>query len=347
MNDQFSTNRQNARSSLSSVEQALGDGTDLLVNVQTLVVQAGNGVLSQSDRGMVATELEGRLQDLMGVANTADGAGGYLFSGYHVSTQPFLQTASGANYQGDQGQRVLQVGSARHMAISDTGNAVFENIRTGNGTFSALPAGGNVGTGVVESTAVTDSTQLGHAYELKFSVSGTPAATSYTVTDTSTTPASAVQGGAYAPGQQIAFKGMALAISGAPADGDTFTVAPSPRQSVFTTITDLINVLRAPADTAQQKAVLSNGLNEASGNLKNALDNMLTVRASVGSRLKELDYLDNTGDDLKVQYAGTLSDLQDLDVAKAMSTFSQQQLALEAAQKSFKAVSSLSLFNYI
>jgi flagellar hook-associated protein 3 FlgL len=200
---------------------------------------------------------------------------------------------------------------------------------------------------VVESTAVTDSTQVGHAYELKFSVGGTPAATSYTVTDTSTSPASVVQGGAYAPGQQIAFNGMSLAISGAPADGDTFTVAPSPRQSVFTTITDLINVLRAPADTDQQKAVLSNGLNEASGNLKNALDNMLTVRASVGSRLKELDYLDSTGDDLKVQYAGTLSDLQDLDVAKAMSTFSQQQLTLEAAQKSFKAVSSLSLFNFI
>jgi flagellar hook-associated protein 3 FlgL len=39
--------------------------------------------------------------------------------------------------------------------------------------------------------------------------------------------------------------------------------------------------------------------------------------------------------------------LQDLDMTKAISLFSQQQLSLQAAQQSFKAMSGLSLFNYI
>jgi len=67
----------------------------------------------------------------------------------------------------------------------------------------------------------------------------------------------------------------------------------------------------------------------------------------VGSRLKELDTLDSAGDDLDLQYASTLSGLQDLDVVKAISQFSQQQTTLQAAQKSFTAMSGLSLFNYI
>jgi flagellar hook-associated protein 3 FlgL len=74
---------------------------------------------------------------------------------------------------------------------------------------------------------------------------------------------------------------------------------------------------------------------------------VLTVQASVGSRMKELDNLDSTGDDLNIQYQTTLGDLQDLDMVKAISLFSQQQQTLQAAQMSFKTMSGLSLFNYI
>ena len=74
---------------------------------------------------------------------------------------------------------------------------------------------------------------------------------------------------------------------------------------------------------------------------------MLSVRAEVGSRLKEIDTLDSAGDDLDLQYASTLSGLQDLDMVKAISLFSQQQITLQAAQKSFTSISGLSLFNYI
>jgi flagellar hook-associated protein 3 FlgL len=177
INTQFGTNRQNARSSLSQVELALQNTTSLLQDAQTLTVNAGNGTLAPADRASLATELEGRLNDLLGLANSADGAGGYLFSGYKSTTLPFTQTATGAQYQGDQGQRQLQVGSSRQVAISDSGSSVFENNVTGNGTFQTQAAVANTGSGIVSSGAVANAALLtGHDYSIVFAVSGAPAA---------------------------------------------------------------------------------------------------------------------------------------------------------------------------
>jgi flagellar hook-associated protein 3 FlgL len=349
LNNQYATNRSNANSSLALVEGALSDSGDLLMDVQTLVVQAGNGTLSKADRLMIATEIEGRMQDLIGVANTADGSGGYLFSGYKGTTVPFIQTDTGAAYQGDQGQRKLQVGSSRSVAISDSGSSVFENNRTGNGSYQTTVGPSNQGTAVAVTGSVSDSSKLtGHNYTLEFKVSGTPAVTTYSVVDGSGTPAGPLPTNEpYVAGKQITFDGASFSITGEPANGDKFEVKPSEKESIFTTMTSLVKALRDSGEDKTSLATLSNKLNTASEGLKSSLDNILTVRASVGSRMKELDYLDSSGSDLGIQYDATLSKLQDLDMVKAISQYATQQQTLEAAQKSFKTMSSLSLFNYI
>ena len=81
--------------------------------------------------------------------------------------------------------------------------------------------------------------------------------------------------------------------------------------------------------------------------MDNSIANVLTVRTSTGARLKELDSVKNANDDRALTYSQTLSTLQDLDYAKAASELAQQQVNLEAAQKSFSKVAGLSLFNYI
>lgn len=360
VNTQLATNRSNARSDLSQEDVALASVTSLLQDVKTLAVNAGNGGMTQKDRESLAVELEGKLNDMLGVANTANGEGGYLFSGYAATTQPFTLTPTGALYLGDQGQRELKVGSTRQMPISDSGHSVFENNINGNGTFVTGAAAGNFGrggTGIIAPGSVADPTLLtGHQYQIDFQVvpatPGTPKATTYTVTDVTLgqpvppapVPAVPVP---YVSGQNISFDGLQFDIKGDPADQDQFTVAPSSKQSVFATLTNLIGALRAPGDGAAGQASLNNALNQVQSNIDNATDNVLAVRASVGSRLKELDTLDSTGDDIGLQYATTLSNLQDVDTVKAISMFTQQQTNLDAAQKSFKSISGLSLFNYI
>jgi flagellar hook-associated protein 3 FlgL len=352
MNAQFATNRQNARSALSQEEVGLTGVQQLIQDVQVIGVAAGGGTNSASDRATYANELQGRLDELVSLANSSDGNGGYLFSGYKSTTLPFVQTNKGVEYQGDQGQVQLQVGSSRKVAIGDSGSSLFSTIPTGNGVFATAFVAGNTGTGVISAGAVSDPRQLtGHSYEIAFSDIGTPPVSSYTITDltTNTTvpPAPAVASVPYQSGNSIGVGGMNFDIKGIPAAGDKFSVQPSEKQSIFTTLSKMIDTLRAPANTVAEKLALADGLAQANGNLSAALDNVLTVRSSVGSRQKELDSLDTSGQDADIQYAATLSGLQDLDIVKAISLFSQQQATLEAAQKTFKSVSGLSLFNYI
>ncbi|QYF92019.1 flagellar hook-associated protein FlgL [Massilia sp. PAMC28688] len=348
VNSQFAVNRQNARSSLSEVELSLTSATTLLQDVQSLAVKANNGVLSQADRESLAVELEGHLEDMFGIANNTDGSGNYLFAGFKSNTPPFAKVPGGAQYMGDQGGRQLQVSAARQVGVSDSGSAVFENNRTGNGTFVTSARAANTGTGVISSGAVVNAAAMpSTAYEITFAGSGS--ATTYSVIDKKTglPPPDAVGPQPYSPDQQIAFGGLSFSVKGNPAAGDKFDLDPSSKQSVFKTMSDMIATLRAPAGNAAQLAQLSNGLNKATENLSSALDNVLGIRASVGARQKELDTLDAAGEDLDIQYAATLSNLQDLDMVAAITEFTQQQMTLEAAQKSFKSMSGLSLFNYI
>jgi flagellar hook-associated protein 3 FlgL len=248
LNTQYGLNRQHAKSALASEEGSLSSVTSLLQDVKTTVIAAGNGSLSDTERGFMATELRGRFEELLGLANSRDPMGNYQFSGYQTTTPPFAETTPGTvQYQGDQGQRMMQVDATRQMAANSTGQAVF-------------------------------------------------------------------QGGG---------------------------------QDIFVTLNDLITLLQTPVVDAATTTALNNGLATANNNLDLALDNVLTVRASVGSRLQELDALDNAGEDRHIQYSQILSDLQDLDYTQALTQLSQQQITLEAAQRSFVAVSGLSLFNFL
>lgn len=347
INAQFGTNRSNAKSALSEEESVLQSVTRLLQDVKTLSVNAGNGALADEQRQILANELRGRYDELLGLANSRDGSGNYIFGGYQTTSPPFSNTTAGVSYSGDQGQRMLQVGQARQMASSDPGSSVFENNRTGNGRFVSSAAAGNSGTGIIGTGAVTDLTQLtGRNYSIAFTVDPTTGATTYDVNQI-LPPLSLSTGTPYVSGQGIAFDGMRIEIAGKPANGDVFNVSPSADQSVFKTLEDLLDTLMAPAAGPLGQAKLTNGLNVANVNLDNALDNILSVRTSIGARLKEIDSLDSAGDDLKIQYSKTLSNLQDIDPVEAYSRFTQQQYTLEAARQSFIKISGLSLFNML
>ena len=125
-----------------------------------------------------------------------------------------------------------------------------------------------------------------------------------------------------------------------PADGGGY-------QSMFNTLSDLINLLETPVTDDASKTALANGLSTAQSNLSNALDNVLRVHASVGTRMKEVDTLNHSGDELDIQYKQQLSDLRGVDYAKVISDLTQQQTYLEATQKAFLKVQGLSLFDYI
>ena len=136
INTQYGVNRQYATNVLSQTEVTLGSVTELLKDVSDSIITAGNGTLTDAERGFIATELNGRLQELLGLANTRDSSGNYLFSGFQSNTQPFVQSATGATYQGDLGQQKIQVDATRQMAVNTPGSTVFQS--GGQDVFATL-----------------------------------------------------------------------------------------------------------------------------------------------------------------------------------------------------------------
>ncbi|SES69957.1 flagellar hook-associated protein 3 FlgL [Nitrosomonas marina] len=344
LNSQYSVNRGHALASLGLTETTLKNITSNLQDIRQIAVNAGNPSLTDTDRKSLATELRGRFEALLGQANITDGSGNYLFSGFQESTRPFSHQGLNVQYNGDQGQRLSQVGSTRQIAVSDSGTDIFERVKNGNGIFTTAANAANTGSGVINAGSVTSPASLtGHQYDISFSV--TAGVTTYDVVDT-TTGATLSAGNPFSNTNTISFDGLELSITGDPANGDIFTVSPSSNQSIFKTVENLITALETPA-SGQSGSRLTNDLNSALQNLDNGLEKILTTRASVGARLQELEALESLGGDLEIQYEQRLSELRDVDYAKAISDFNRQQVYLQAAQKTFSTVSGLSLFDFI
>ena len=312
--------------------------------IKEKVVAGGNSTYTDEQREYFAQELQGQLDFLLGIANSTDANGYYLFSGYQGHTQPFqLQTNSGGSvdyvYVGDSGQRLLQVTTSRQISVSDSGRDVFHSI-TGNGTFS-LGAGSNTGNGVIGNGSVNDITAWsGQDYTITFT-----SPTSYTI---DTVPPSTPVSGTYTPGAAINdIPGISFSIDGDPAAGDTFSVEPSTEQSVFTTLQNLITAFSTDTTSAAASAEARNTLNAGMLNLDRFLENVSSVQASIGTRRAELASLTNVSEALDLHYRERISELEDLDYVEAISTFTQQQTQLEAAQASFARITSLNLFNYL
>lgn len=345
LNEQYSVNRTSASSSLGLEENILKQVTSLLQDVHESTVHAGAASLTDADRKMLATELRGRLESLVGLANTTDEKGQFLFSGYQASTKPFVQTGLNVQYMGDQGQRLNQVGPARQLAVSDSGIDMFERVKNGNGVFATAADSVNVGTGVIDVGSVITPTSLtGNNYEISFAVSA--GVTTYDIVNT-TTGLPVSSGNPYVQNNTISFDGMQLNIKGVPANGDKFTVSPSSNQSVFETVSNLITALETPSSGQPGGTRLANILSTTLQNIDNSLDHVLEKRSSIGTRLQEIDTLESVGSDQSIQFEQSLSQLQDVDFAKAISDLQRQQLYLQAAQQSYIKISGLSLFNFI
>jgi len=139
-NDQFARNRLNVSNVQGVTDGTLSSLVDTLQSIQSQVVGAGNGVLSDSDRASIASTLQGQYDQLLALANTTDGAGHYLFSGLQTSTPPYAANASGVmSYNGDITQQMVQVDTSRTMAITTPGSTLFPGGNASN-VFANLQA---------------------------------------------------------------------------------------------------------------------------------------------------------------------------------------------------------------
>ena len=240
---QYQRNANYAESRLSLEETVLVEVGNILQRVRELAVRANNDTLSAGDRTAIAAEVRSVQKDLVQLANTQDANGEYVFAGFKTATIPFSDDGAGNfTYNGDQGQRALQIGDNRQVTIGDSGDQVFMRVDDGAGGFS----------------------------------------------------------------------------------------------SMFDVLYEFATDLEA---NAPNTATLTK--------LDSALDNVLTVRASIGARMNSIENQRGANDSFSLLMEENRSKLRDLDYAEAVSRFEQQMLALQASQQSFIKIEGLSLFNYL
>ncbi|MFP3342537.1 flagellar hook-associated protein FlgL [Halomonas sp. SIMBA_159] len=355
---QYEDSRVSARNSLAQTESILNSISDAVTSAKTLLIQASSDTLSDVDRESIASELKGVYETMIGQANATDGNGRYIFGGYKDDAPPFVKSAMGnIEYNGDTNARLQRVDASRLMPVTESGATIFQGVPSGAGYIAEADAvnEGSVTFSGPQVTNVNDP-DYGESFRVLFAEDGDENPT-YSVeqfdSDVGTwQPVAGLEDQPYdVAGEQLSFGGVSLSLKGTPEVGDEILVAQSGSEQrpadLFRTMEAAIRVLETPAESTAQKAALRNTLNTSMRDLDNSLDNVLTVRASAGARLNELDVIDAVGSNRMLNYEQTLSDLVDLDYADAISEYSLRQVGLQAAQKAFVDIKGMSLFDFM
>lgn len=336
--DQFSRNVSTATLSLSFEESVVSSVNTNLQQIRELVVQGNNSSNSDSDRNSIAQQIYQNLDEMLALANTRDSNGEYIFSGYKVNSPPFVDSGGVISYQGDRGQRMVQIGEGSQVEVRDSGQTVFQTIPSGDGNIQVLAATANSGSAVLGA----------------FSANGAFVPDTYTVTFSGPSEyivkngvGATIATGSYSEGESIAFADAQFALNGTPVSGDVFTLSPSGNRDIFTTIKSIADALARPAPSAAEKARFHNDMAAGLTNLDQALEHMNTIRSGIGARLNNIDRLEEINQDFKLHLQTVLSETQDLDYAEAIAKFNLQLTSLQAAQQAYAKTAGLSLFQYL
>lgn len=354
--EQFAGNIEVAQRRLSLEEETIEQVNNLSIRLRELAIQGKNGTLSTVDRQAVAAEVNEIIKSLDSLMNTKDVQGEFLFAGNKGFTKPYTYDVSSGRYvfNGDDGQRFLQVGSENKVASTDSGFDIFEKVPLVSGYIQedltqTVPVIADID--ISGGDAEAFGSYMAANGPLTFDVTGGL----LTVTDkngqfvTADNPAVALNGydlstNPNAPVIQIA--GVDIEVN-AGNDG-TATLDVFDQHNILNTAVDLRDALEnysgASGDEREQ---FNQQMDYILENLQGIEERNVAARASIGGRLNALEQQDLVNEDYKLFTQEALSSFEDLDYNEAISRFQLQQTALQAAYSSFASVQELSLFNYI
>ena len=353
---QYKDNLTAANNSLVQEESTLNAVNTVMQRVRDLAVQAGNGALSQSDRQSIASELQEREDELLGLMNSRNARGEYLFSGFQGKTQPFERQADGNfAYQGDEGQRKLQIGSSLNVAISDNGKKLFQNITNAarlDATLTTAPGS----TLAVSAPLVQDEVAFSGSpafpsggIEIQFTAPpGNPK--EYTIYDGATPVQTGIMDDDDKRQDSIVFRGVVVHFDGVPAGGESVTInadATREKQGVLDTIYQLRMALEDNTDSPEGNRATRDAVAGAITNIDHAMVTIDRTRGDIGARMNVIETTLTDNEDVALINKTVQAELREVDYREPLSKLAFQSVVMEAAQQSFFKFSQLNLFDKI
>ncbi|WP_321351451.1 flagellar hook-associated protein FlgL [Halopseudomonas oceani] len=359
---QYSTNMTAANNSLVQEESILNSVNNAMGRIREIAIEAGDGSKTPEDLAALGTELEQREEELFNLFNSRNARGEYLFGGYQSSEPPFVKNADGTySYQGDEGQRSVQIAGSKQVAINDNGKDLFVNIANVNRVNTAADAA-NTGTGRISLGVVENKSEYDSTFYPQGSVGIVigAAGDTYEIVDSGGNPMVPPVTGDLEPGDEggytVRYAGVVVTLDGVPAAGDSFTITTgdsSPTstnresRSILETVALLRDNLNNGDMTTEGKLARRDLIGVTLENMDNAVNNVLSVQTTIGARMNVIESTLNENEEVALINTTVTSQLEDLDYAEALSRLSLQSVVLEASQQSFVKVSSLNLFNLL
>ena len=341
---QYGVNGSLLENSLGHEETVLTSINNAMLSAQTLIQKSNNGSISLDDRKAIASELEGLQKQMFDLMNSKNSSGEFIFGGNQSKTQPYVKDTNGNYiYQGDTGQRNIQVSSTVQIAANDSGQDLFEIVATRR-TASAVSANIKVGIG--------DQGNFDNFYQSSYNPA--LASNSYTVSTTIGPPdtydikdsgGNTLQTGDYSPGTKIPFNGLELTLD-QPAGGavQQFDLNPPKNDNVLNGMSDFMTALRDPSISAENFA---SRVADATVHMKNSRLNIDHGLGELGGRMNSLEQVMSSNEGLSTLNTGARAKVSEADLYEVISTLSKEDAALSASQLSFSKISRLTLFDYI
>lgn len=389
--EQYQRNSDYAKPKLEYEESQIVAVSNILQRARELVVAGNNDTYNPENRKIIAGEIRQLRSDILGLANSQDANGEYLFAGTRSQRQPFVVGDDGRiSYVGAEGSgsiREVDVTSNRRIATGDTGAHVFMNIPERSGLLTEAVVKPVTTTGTLDVTKVEVANldealdSAGESFRIRFKfppenadpLIGRSGPVEYQIVDLDGNAVKDADGkylgGVYGsadvagnfvpptpPGKstEIEFAGRRVTLTGSPAtpsslpySDDEILSRPITQVDIFKTLDDIATAFETPATDEAGRESLSQATSMALRNLDSGLERAEEVRTSVGLRLSAIDTQTELNDERLVDLNSTLSDIQDLDYAEAISRFQLQQTVLQAAQQTYAQTSRLSLFDFL
>lgn len=375
--NQGSQNIQNASAQLTSIDGALSSVTDIMTKARSIAVQGASGFADPTQSQALATQVDSLLQEAVNLANTKYN-GQYVFAGSaNSATAPVTATGqpiSGVTFNGNTHQQTQQLYNGQAVATGVTLQQAF-NFNSADGSPDIFQTLISLRDALQNGGTTDQSASRVNAPNTAFSAGPAPAAqpidtagilaTPLTAdangnVDITITPSSSTTGTVIAiPANSTVPAAVAAINAQTGATGVTATFDYHQQRLILTCATGTFQVTdtaSAGAPSAgnftsafglQTQANLSNDLSRRLGDIDNATQTLLTARASLGGTIQTLTALGQTTSSQVVNDTQVQSTIEDADIAKVISQFTQTQTALQAAYGTTTRLEGKTLFDYL
>ncbi len=371
--NQTGDNVANLSAELTTVDGALSSVTDVLQKARALAVSGASDALTPAQRQAMATQVDGLLGELVGLGNTQY-AGKYVFGGTaalgQAPVKPGGTPTSSVTFSGNlqsqtqvlpSGQSVpssVSIQQAFNFASTDGSPNAFQTLidlrnALAQGTVADVSqAGVNVpGTSLAPITPINTAGILSTPLvadangNTDISISSALAPNGVTIAINPNLPMASVlaainaQTGATGVTASFDYAQQKLTLSssaGAPFQVQDIVSPGAPTPGNFTAAFGLT-----------QQADQTNTVSAQIGDVDTILNVALNARTTVGQTIQNLQTVASLQSSQVLNNTAVQSGIEDADIAKVITAFSQTQTALQAAYGTTTKLESKSLFDYL